>query len=71
MDNQDFDVREYVKQMSILLDLQIKAEYEDEVVKNFSSIQTFAYLVNSFPMPEEIGSTADLLLDTIRNEFIK
>ncbi|HLP89557.1 MAG TPA: DUF4089 domain-containing protein [Nostocaceae cyanobacterium] len=54
MDNQDFDVREYVKQMSTLLDLQIKAEYEDEVVKNFTNIQALANLVNSFPLPENV-----------------
>ncbi|MDZ8188924.1 MAG: DUF4089 domain-containing protein [Nostoc sp. ChiSLP02] len=54
MEGQEFDVSEYVKQMALLLDLQIKDEYRDGVVANFERIKAIANLVNSFPLPEEI-----------------
>jgi len=56
MNNQELDVNQYVKQMSLLLDLQIKDEYLDGVVANFSRIQAIAQLVNSFPLPAEVES---------------
>jgi hypothetical protein len=54
MENRDFNVSDYVDQMSLLLDLPIKDEYIDGVVVNFERIKAIAQLVNSFPLPEEI-----------------
>ncbi|HLO87622.1 MAG TPA: DUF4089 domain-containing protein [Nostocaceae cyanobacterium] len=54
MQNQNFDAREYVKQMSNLLDLEIKDEYEDGVVDNFEKIRAIAQLVNEFTLSEEV-----------------
>ncbi|RCJ18676.1 hypothetical protein A6S26_28245 [Nostoc sp. ATCC 43529] len=54
MESQGFDVDEYVKQMGLLLDLEIGDEYFDGVVANFERIKAIANLVNSFPLPEEI-----------------
>jgi hypothetical protein len=49
-----FDVEEYVRQMGLLLDLEIRDEYFDGVVANFERIRAIANLVNSFPLSEEI-----------------
>ncbi|MBD2613201.1 MAG: DUF4089 domain-containing protein [Nostoc sp. ZfuVER08] len=54
MEEQEFDVEEYVKQMGLLLDLEIRDEYFDGVVANFERIRAIANLVNSFPLSEEI-----------------
>jgi hypothetical protein len=54
MENQAFDVGVYVEQMSLLLDLQIKDEYRDGVIANFSRIKAIAQLVNEFPILEEV-----------------
>ncbi|MBD2570352.1 DUF4089 domain-containing protein [Anabaena lutea] len=55
MENQDFNVQEYVKQMLILLDLEIKKdEYQDGVIANFERIKSIAELVNNFTLPESI-----------------
>ncbi len=56
MENQDFNVVEYVEQMSSLLNLPIQNEYKDGVVANFERIMAIAHLVNSFPLPENIES---------------
>ncbi|MBD2694537.1 DUF4089 domain-containing protein [Anabaena catenula] len=54
MENQDFNVQEYVKQMSILLKLEINDEYQDGVIANFERIKDIAEIVNNFPLPESI-----------------
>lgn len=54
MEERGFDVEEYVRQMGLLLDLEIRDEYFDGVVANFERIRTIANLVNSFPLSEEI-----------------
>ncbi len=54
MEDREFDVGEYVKQMGLLLDLEVRDEYFDGVVANFERIKAIANLVNSFPLPEEI-----------------
>jgi hypothetical protein len=54
MESQGFDVGEYVKQMALLLDLEMRDEYRDGVVANFERIKAIANLVNSFPLPEDI-----------------
>ncbi|MBE9034362.1 DUF4089 domain-containing protein [aff. Roholtiella sp. LEGE 12411] len=54
MESQGFNVGEYVDQMGLLLDLQIRDEYRDGVVANFERIRAIAQLVNSFSLPEEV-----------------
>lgn len=54
MENQDFNVKEYVKQISILLKLEINDEYQDGVIANFERIKDIAEIVNNFPLPESI-----------------
>ncbi|MEH1938779.1 MAG: DUF4089 domain-containing protein [Nostoc sp.] len=54
MRREGFDVGEYVDQMALLLDLEIRDEYRDGVVANFERISAIANLVNSFPLAEEI-----------------
>lgn len=54
MESQGFDVGEYVDQMSLLVNLQLRDEYRDGVVANFERIKAIALLVNEFPIPEEV-----------------
>jgi len=54
MENQDFNVQEYINQMSLLLDLPINDEYKDGVIANFERIKDIAEIVNNFPLPESI-----------------
>jgi len=54
MESQEFNVGEYVDQMALLLDLQLRDEYRDGVVANFERIKAIAQLVNSFSLPEEV-----------------
>ncbi|MEH1922190.1 DUF4089 domain-containing protein [Nostoc sp.] len=54
MRTEEFNVGEYVDQMALLLDLEIRDEYRDGVVANFERIRAIANLVNSFPIPEDI-----------------
>ena len=54
MGREGFNVGEYVDQMALLLDLQLRDEYRDGVVENFERINAIANLVNSFPIPEDI-----------------
>jgi hypothetical protein len=54
MESQSFDVEEYVRQMSLLLNLHINDKYQDGVVANFEKIKDIAEVVNNFPLSEEI-----------------
>ncbi|MBW4452450.1 MAG: DUF4089 domain-containing protein [Nostoc indistinguendum CM1-VF10] len=54
MRREEFNVGEYVDQMGLLLDLEIRDEYRDGVVANFERISAIANLVNSFPLAEDI-----------------
>jgi hypothetical protein len=54
MESQSLNVGEYVDQMALLLDLQLRDEYRDGVVENFEKIIAIAILVNSFPIPQNI-----------------
>lgn len=54
MDEKTLDVAEYVEQMALLLDLQLKPEHRPGVVENFGRIRAIAQLVNEFPLPAEI-----------------
>jgi Asp-tRNA(Asn)/Glu-tRNA(Gln) amidotransferase C subunit len=54
MEDMSFNVGEYVDQVALLLDLQLRDEYRDGVVANFERIMAIANLVNEFPLTEEI-----------------
>ncbi|MEH2445624.1 MAG: DUF4089 domain-containing protein [Nostoc sp.] len=54
MKREGFNLGEYVDQMALLLDLQLRDEYRDGVVTNFERIRAIANLVNEFPLAEEI-----------------
>ncbi|MEH2238899.1 DUF4089 domain-containing protein [Nostoc sp.] len=54
MRREGFNVGEYVDQMALLLDLQLRDEYRDGVVANFERIRAIANLVNEFPLAEDI-----------------
>lgn len=54
MINQDFDVNEYVEQMSMLLNMPIKEEYKIGIIANFEKIKSIAEIVNNFTLTEEI-----------------
>lgn len=50
----ELDVREYVEQMALLLDLDLRDEYKDGVVANFERINAIAQIVNDFDLPENV-----------------
>ena len=54
MESNNFNVQEYVNQMSLLLNLPINEEYKDGVIANFEKIKDIAEIVNNFPLPESI-----------------
>ncbi|OKH54986.1 DUF4089 domain-containing protein [Calothrix sp. HK-06] len=54
MEENELDVKVYVEQMALLVDLQLRNEYKDGVVANFERIGNIAKLVNEFELPEEI-----------------
>ena len=54
MSEEDLSVVEYVEQVAMLLDLQLKPEYRIGVVDNFNRIRAIASLVNEFPLPDNI-----------------
>ncbi|MEH2456598.1 DUF4089 domain-containing protein [Nostoc sp.] len=54
MKREGFNVGEYVDQMALLLDLELRDEYRDGVVANFERIRAIANLINSFPLAEDI-----------------
>lgn len=54
MENREFDVGEYVEQMALLVNLQLRDEYRDGVVANFERIKAIAQLVNEFHIAEEV-----------------
>jgi hypothetical protein len=54
MNNQEIDIDEYSEQMSLLLNLEIKDEYRNEMIANFEKLISIAEIVNDFPLPEEI-----------------
>ncbi|MEH2412406.1 DUF4089 domain-containing protein [Nostoc sp.] len=54
MKREGFNVGEYVDQMTLLLDLELRDEYRDGVVANFERIRAIANLINSFPLAEDI-----------------
>ncbi|MDZ7956382.1 MAG: DUF4089 domain-containing protein [Aulosira sp. DedQUE10] len=54
MESPEFDAGEYVDQMALLVNLQLRDEYRDAVVANFERIKAIAQLVNEFPIAEEV-----------------
>jgi Protein of unknown function (DUF4089) len=54
MENKQTDLKIYVEQMALLIDLNLQEEYKDGVVANFERIKNIAKLVNEFELPEEI-----------------
>ncbi|NJL64241.1 MAG: DUF4089 domain-containing protein [Methylacidiphilales bacterium] len=48
------NLKTYVEQMALLVDLNLQEEYIDGVVANFERIKNIAQLVNDFELPEEI-----------------
>jgi Protein of unknown function (DUF4089) len=54
MENKQTDLKIYVEQMALLIDLNLREEYKDGVVANFERIKNIAKLVNEFELPEEI-----------------
>jgi hypothetical protein len=54
MENKQIDLKIYVGQMALLVDLNLREEYKDGVVANFEMIKNIAKLVNEFELPEEI-----------------
>jgi hypothetical protein len=48
------NLKTYVEQMALLVDLNLQEEYKDGVVANFERIKNIAKLVNEFELPEEI-----------------
>jgi hypothetical protein len=48
------NLKTYVEQMALLIDLNLREEYKDGVVANFERIKNIAKLVNEFELPEEI-----------------
>jgi Protein of unknown function (DUF4089) len=54
MENKQTDLKIYVEQMALLIDLNLREEYKDGVVANFERIKNIAKLVNEFELPEKI-----------------
>jgi hypothetical protein len=42
MNNQEINIDEYIEQMSLLLNLQIKDEYRNEMIANFEKLISIA-----------------------------
>lgn len=47
-------VRQYVEQMALLLEMELRDEYKDGVVANFERINAIALVVNEFDIPEDV-----------------
>ena len=52
--DEKISLAEYVEQMAMLLDLQLKPEHRTGVIENFGQIKAIARLVNEFPLPDNI-----------------
>ncbi|NJL10909.1 MAG: DUF4089 domain-containing protein [Calothrix sp. SM1_7_51] len=58
MENQgmEFNTQEFVEQMALIVNLQLRDEYKDGVVDNFEKIRAIAKIVNEF----ELESTVEI-----------
>ncbi|MBW4600979.1 MAG: DUF4089 domain-containing protein [Calothrix sp. FI2-JRJ7] len=54
MEDKKLDVKVYVEQMALLVDLQLHDEYKDGVVANFERINNIAKVLNEFELPEDV-----------------
>ncbi len=54
MEEKKLDVKVYVEQMALLVDLELRDEYKDGVVANFERINNIASVVNEFELPDEV-----------------
>lgn len=54
MEDKKLDVKVYVEQMALLVDLKLRDGYKDGVVANFERINNIAKVVNEFELPEEV-----------------
>ncbi|MBF2064449.1 MAG: DUF4089 domain-containing protein [Calothrix sp. C42_A2020_038] len=54
MEEKEVDIKVYVEQMALLVDLNLRDEYKDGVAANFERIHKIAQLVNEFNLPEDI-----------------
>jgi Protein of unknown function (DUF4089) len=54
MEDKKLDVKVYVEQMALLVDLKLRDEYKDGVVANFERINNIAKVVLEFQLPEEV-----------------
>lgn len=50
----ELDVKVYVEQMALLVDLQLRDEYKDGVVANFERINNIASVVMEFELSDEV-----------------
>jgi Protein of unknown function (DUF4089) len=54
MEDKKFDMKMYVEQMALLVDLNLRDEYKDGVIANFERIKFIAKVVNEFELPEDV-----------------
>ncbi|EAZ92089.1 DUF4089 domain-containing protein [Crocosphaera chwakensis] len=54
MNNKDINIREYIEQTSVIIDLPIDAEYMPGVIDNLTRIAEIAILVTEFELPETV-----------------
>lgn len=54
MEDKKLDVKVYVEQMALLVDLKLRDEYKDGVVANFERISNIASVVLEFELPEDV-----------------
>lgn len=54
MEEKELDLKVYVEQMALLVDLKLRDEYKDGVVANFERISNIASVVNEFELPDEV-----------------
>ena len=54
MEDKKLDVKVYVEQMALLVDLQLHDQYKDGVVANFERINNIAKVLNEFELPEDV-----------------
>ncbi|RUT06749.1 hypothetical protein DSM106972_030060 [Dulcicalothrix desertica PCC 7102] len=54
MEEREPEMRVFVEQMALLVDLKLRDEYKDGVVANFERICNVARVVNEFELPEDV-----------------
>jgi Protein of unknown function (DUF4089) len=54
MEERELEMRVFVEQMALAVDLQLRDEYKDGVVANFERICNIAQVVLEFELPEDV-----------------